>query len=58
MDPSAEAAKKSRSVMSQTMHDIGWGKWKVVRRDFEAGSHSYDTLSGATDEVKAWENAP
>ena len=58
MDPSAEAAKKSRSVISQTMHDIGWGKWKVVRRDFEAGSHSYDTRSGTADKVKSWESAP
>ncbi len=26
IDPSAEAAKNSRSEMSQAIHDIGWGK--------------------------------
>lgn len=40
MDPSGEEAKKRRSVMSQTMQRIGFGKWKVVIKDWVARSHN------------------
>lgn len=33
MEPSGEAAKNERSVMSQTADDMGLGKWKVVNND-------------------------
>ena len=42
MEPSDEAAKKRRSVTSHTRQEIGLGNWKVVRRDFEEVSQSYN----------------
>ena len=33
MEPSGEAAKNKRSVMSHTVEDMGFGKWKVVSKD-------------------------
>ena len=40
MEPSGEAAKNKRSVMSQTVEDMGLGKWKVVNKDWEDRSQS------------------
>lgn len=46
IEPSAEAAKKKRSVISQAKLEIGWGNWKVVRRDFDERSQScYNDVS-------------
>ena len=42
MEPSDEAAKNRRSVTSHTRQEIGLGNWKVVRRDFEEVSQSYN----------------
>jgi hypothetical protein len=37
MEPSAEAAKNKRSVMSQTAKDIVFWKWKESRRMEKTG---------------------
>jgi len=41
IDPSAEAAKNSRSVTSQAKCEIGRGKWKVVNNALDERSQSY-----------------
>lgn len=42
-EPSADAAKKKRSVTSHARWDMGCGNWNVVRRDLEEMSQSCDT---------------
>jgi len=46
IDPSEEAAKKKRSVMSHAKEDIALGNMNVVSIVLEARSHSYYLVSG------------